>query len=37
MKQKVSLEGLKVRTSYDEMISQIDKPIINSQIEKQLN
>ena len=29
MKQKVSLEGLKVRPSYDEMISQLDKPIID--------
>ena len=29
MKQKVSLECLKVRPSYDEMISQLDEPIID--------
>ena len=29
MKTKVSLEGLKVRPSYDEMVSQLGKPIID--------
>ena len=29
MKQKVSIEGLKVRPSYDELINQLDKPVVD--------
>ena len=29
MKQKEGIEGLKVRPSYDELINQLDKPVVD--------